>query len=307
MRLGSASVGALGALALLLAASDGRGQAPPQVPPPPVFGAGVDLVRLDVVVLDKDDRPVTGLSREDFVVEEEGRRQTVESFEPVIVRGGRPATPDEPPRLTGARLRAPSEGRCLLIFIDDIHVSPPTMERVRASLRRFLETDVREGDWVTVVAPEQQLWWTARNAWEYTQLAGVVGRLTGQGKGDSSGDWAAVRALEYGLPPVGGTSAVMAGGSGTSGGPGQFAVVGRPDAPVFSRRGGAHRSSGAPGSRWAACSRRSSRWSGSGARSRWCSSRRVSCCCRRCRATRRRSTSHGRRTWRSTSSTRAGC
>ena len=133
---------------------------------------------------------MTGLSRGDFVVEEEGRPQTVESFEPVIVRGGRPATPDEPPRLTGARLRAPSEGRCLLIFVDDIHVSNPTMERVRTSLRRFLETDVREGDWVTVVAPEQQLWWTARNAWEYRQLAGVVGRLVGQGAGDSYGDWA---------------------------------------------------------------------------------------------------------------------
>ena len=190
-------------------------------------------MRLDVVVLDKDDRPVQGLTREDFVVEEEGRPQTVESFEPVIVRGGRPATRDEPPRLTGARLRAPSEGRCLLIFIDDIHVSPPTMERVRQSLRRFLETDVREGDWVTVVAPEQQLWWTARNAWEYRQLAGVVGRLTGQGTGDTAGDWAAVRSLEYGTPGLDPSPGlVMAGGTGQSAGPGQFAVVGRPDAPV---------------------------------------------------------------------------
>ena len=48
------------------------------------------------------------------------------------------------------------------------------MERVRASLRRFLKSGMREGDWVTVVAPWQQLWWTARNAWEYRQLAGVV-------------------------------------------------------------------------------------------------------------------------------------
>jgi VWFA-related protein len=234
MRPGSPSLRALGTVAsLLLAASDGRGQATPQAPPPPVFGAAVDLVRLDVIVLDKDDRPVQGLTREDFVVEEGGRRQTVESFEPIIVRGGRPATPDEPPRLTGARLRAPSEGRCLLIFIDDIHVSPPTMERVRQSLRRFLETDVREGDWVTVVAPEQQLWWTARNAWEYKQLASVVGRLSGQGKGDTAGDWAAMRALEYGTPGLDPSSGlVMAGGTGQPAGPGQFAVVGRPDAPA---------------------------------------------------------------------------
>ena len=78
----------------LSAPSNGLGQASPQArQEPPVFGTGVELVRLDVVVLDKDGRPVTGCSREDFVVEEEGRRQTVESFEPVIVRGGRPGDP----------------------------------------------------------------------------------------------------------------------------------------------------------------------------------------------------------------------
>ncbi len=239
MRPGTVTFGPLVALAaLLLAASDGRGQAPPQASPqdpqpPPVFGAGVDLVRLDVVVLDEDGRPVTGLAREDFVVEEEGRPQAVESFEPVMVRGGRPATPDEPPRLTGARLRAPSEGRYLLFFVDDIHVSPPTMARVQTALRHFLETDVREGDWVTVVAPQQHLWWTARNAWEYGQLAGVVGRLVGQGHGDSYGDWARVHALEHGQEGIGGMAAAVTGaGSKTDGGPYQFAVVGDRNAPV---------------------------------------------------------------------------
>ena len=53
---------------------------------------------------------------------------------------------------------------------------------------------------------EQQLWWTARNAWEYGQLAGVVARLVGQGIGDSYGDWATVRALEYGREGIGGMS-----------------------------------------------------------------------------------------------------
>jgi VWFA-related protein len=221
----------LALVALVLASP--RASAPQQVPAPPVFGAGVDLVRLDVVVLDKDGRPVTGLSREDFVVEEEGRRQAVDSFEPVIVRGDRPVTPEEPPRLTGARLRAPSEGRCLLFFVDDVHVTPPNMERVRAALRRFLEADVREGDWVTVVAPEQQLWWTARSAWEYRQLAGVVGRLVGQGRGDSYGDWATLHALEYGREGIGGMSSALSSGvSSSSGGPGRFAVVGDANAPV---------------------------------------------------------------------------
>jgi VWFA-related protein len=210
----------------------------PQVQPvatsqTPVFGSAVELVRLDVLVLGPDGRPLTGLAQADFEVAEGGLPQTITSFEPVVVRDARPTPTNEPPRLSAARVRAPSEGRCVLLFVDDIHLSPPVAERVRQSLRKFVETDLREGDWVTLVAPEQQLWWTARNAWEYRQLAAVIGRVNGHGSGDSYGDWAAVRALEYGLPSVGGTSAVMAGGSGQAAGPGQFAVVGRPDAPIF--------------------------------------------------------------------------
>jgi VWFA-related protein len=194
------------------------------------------LVRLDVLVLDKDGRPVTGLSRDEFEVEEGGRPQSITSFEPVVVRDARPR-PAEPPRLSAGRLRVPSEGRSLFVYVDDIHVRPASVERIRAALRRFLETDAREGDWITLVAPEQQIWWTARNGWEYRQLAAVSDRLVGQGGGDGYGDWAAVRALEYGLSGATGGRAVMAGGGtppagppGTPGGDEAAAGVGRPDA-----------------------------------------------------------------------------
>ena len=39
----------------------------------PVFPAGAERVIVDVVVTDGDGRPVSGLTREDFVVEDEGR------------------------------------------------------------------------------------------------------------------------------------------------------------------------------------------------------------------------------------------
>jgi len=205
-----------------------------QPPSTPVFATAVDLVRLDVVVLDRDGKPVTGLTRDDFVVEEDGKEQALQSFEPVVVRTGRPPTADEPPRLTSARLRAPAEGRCVLFVVDDVHVSPPSMAAVRRAIHRFLEEDVREGDWVTVFAPEQEMWWTARGAWEYRQLAAAADRLVGQGKGDSYRDWAAVRDAEYGQMGVGGEihGVIGAASSATSGGPGQFAVVGDPNAPV---------------------------------------------------------------------------
>jgi VWFA-related protein len=195
---------------------------------PPVFSAAVEVVRLDVIVLDRDGRPITGLGAGDFEVEEDGRPQAITSFEPIVVRGMAAPAAVEPPRLSASRLRAPQEGRTLFFFFDDIHVTPVVSEHVRRALLRFVETEVRDGDWVTLMAPDQGLWWTARNAWEYRQLPAVVGRLKGQLLRDPSpnaiSDWEAIRVVEYGLPGLTGGSGVMAGqaasGIGSAAAPG---------------------------------------------------------------------------------------
>jgi VWFA-related protein len=166
----------LAALVLLFLPAPPSSQAPSQ---PPTFGAAVEIVRLDVIVLDRDGRPVAALTRDDFVVEEGGRPQAIESFEPVVVPS-RPVPPvAEPPRVTAARVRPPAEGRAFYVFFDDAHVTATPSEYVRVALRKFVRTELREGDWITVMAPQQGLWWTARNAWEYRQLEAVVGRLKG--------------------------------------------------------------------------------------------------------------------------------
>jgi VWFA-related protein len=196
-----------------------RPPAEAQPPAAPVFGAAVELVRLDVIVLDKEGRPVKGLGKDDFLVEEDGKPQVIESFEPVVVHARRRPS-DEPSRLSASHLRAPSEGRCLLVFVDDLHVTQTSALRLATALRRLLEEDVRDGDWVTLVAPEQQLWWTARTAWEHQQLAAVVGRLKGQGAGNSYADWESLRAIQSQLPGVGGRGAVMAGADAGAASPG---------------------------------------------------------------------------------------
>lgn len=221
-------------ITLVLLSAPGLAQAPQA---PPVFGVGVELVRLDVVVLDRDGKPVTGLRRDDFVVEEDERPQAIESFEPVVVRPARAPALD-PPRLSANRLRAPSEGRCVLLFVDDVHVAPANMAGVRRGVQRFLEADVREGDWVTIVAAKQQLWWTGRSAWEHRQLAKAAERLVGQGRGDSYGDWARVRAVEFGQEGIGGQSrAVSTAGGGGQGGPGELGAIADANAPVKQEEG----------------------------------------------------------------------
>lgn len=167
---GPPGVGSVLAFALAALASQ-------EPPPTPVFGTQVETVRLDVIVLDRDGRPVTGLTAADFDVEEGGVKQAVNSFEEIrVARAPHPADVSAPPA-SESRERSPEEGRCIFVLFDDAHLSPPGAERARQGLRRFLDYDVREGDWVTLLANDQQVWWTARNGWEYRQLRAVVDHL----------------------------------------------------------------------------------------------------------------------------------
>ena len=65
-------------LAALLAASGALAQ-----PPSATFPSKIELITVDVVVIDKKGQPVPGLTRDDFVVEEDGRPQAIVSFEAV--------------------------------------------------------------------------------------------------------------------------------------------------------------------------------------------------------------------------------
>ena len=52
----------------------------------PVFRAGVDLVTVDAIVVDKDGRPVTGLTPDDFILTVDGKPRAIDAFELVAVR-----------------------------------------------------------------------------------------------------------------------------------------------------------------------------------------------------------------------------
>ena len=56
----------------------------------PTFRSRIDLVELDVSVLDKDRKPVRGLTRADFTVFEDGKPQDIKIFEPVDVPDAQP-------------------------------------------------------------------------------------------------------------------------------------------------------------------------------------------------------------------------
>jgi VWFA-related protein len=114
------------ALAVLGAAPQNTPQAPPR------FQTGVDLVRLDVSVLDADRHPIRGLSAADFTILEEGRPQSVSTFDAIDFPDVVTTRPGEAPwlRETAPDIRRNTDfgnGRIVVIVVDDA-TPVPTQE-----------------------------------------------------------------------------------------------------------------------------------------------------------------------------------
>jgi VWFA-related protein len=134
--------------------------APPSPPPPaqqPTFRAGINFVRVDVIVTDRQGNAVADLRQEDFEVTEDGRPQKIESFKLVNVTSG--ASPaDEAPRDIRTSIDEESEAsrddvRLFAVFLDDYHVRRETSWRVREPLAAFVENQLRPLDMVGAMYP----------------------------------------------------------------------------------------------------------------------------------------------------------
>src|SRR5262245_478902 len=77
----------------------------------PTFPAAVELVTVGAVVLDGDGNPVAGLSRDDFVVTEDGRPQEIVGFEAFGSGGTLPATGGITVEAAGPNAATPSAPR----------------------------------------------------------------------------------------------------------------------------------------------------------------------------------------------------
>ncbi len=164
-------VAAAAALCMLLAAPlSGRGQqsqnAPPPAqtpppaqpgPPPPTFKAGINFVRVDVHVTDKNGNPVTDLKPSDFQVREDGKLQTIQTFQLISVDQHQPVgqEPDVPLRTPEQQQEAAAADnvRIVAIFLDDYHVKRGDSMAVRAQLEKFLENDLAPSDLVAIMYP----------------------------------------------------------------------------------------------------------------------------------------------------------
>ena len=114
----------------------------PQTPQGPTFQVSVNYVDVDVTVTDAAGNFVSGLSRDDFQVFEDGKPQKVDTFsyveipterQPRFLVAGRPVTTDVRSN------RQAAAGRVYMIVLDDMDVGAmrtPRSARARASSSR---------------------------------------------------------------------------------------------------------------------------------------------------------------------------
>jgi VWFA-related protein len=110
---------------------------------PATFRSGVEAVVLDVSVLDRDRRPVRGLTAADFTILEDGRPQTIQTFKAVDIPDliGEQATPWMREVLPDVRSNEDlKDGRVVVLVLDDATPMPaPDVLRAKALARRTIE------------------------------------------------------------------------------------------------------------------------------------------------------------------------
>ena len=156
-------------LAVLAGAGLWAGQAPQgQVPSPPpsdaagtadaqtpTFKAEIEYVEVDVVVTDGKGKSVRDLTRDDFQVFEDGRRQNISNFTFVNIPTEQPDRPLfqpdalEPDTASNER---PFSGRLYVVVLDDINIAFLRSQLVKNAAKQFIQRNLGANDLMAIVS-----------------------------------------------------------------------------------------------------------------------------------------------------------
>ncbi|HEX2121238.1 MAG TPA: VWA domain-containing protein [Thermoanaerobaculia bacterium] len=136
----------------------------------------VRLHNFDVVVTDAQGRPVSGLTKNDFVVLEDGKPQEITNFAEYSESEGA-LTADGAPEATAAPA-AERPPRRFIFFIDEMALHPNSRRKLLNNAATLMEDAMRDGDVATVIRPvgDQNIvipWTDDRNAVEKALRAAV--------------------------------------------------------------------------------------------------------------------------------------
>jgi len=164
------TVTALAALVQPLASGHGQNPPPAQQPPaqqapqqqtqqpqPPTIRTGINYVRVDAIVTDKDGKPVLDMTQDEFSVSEDGKPQKIDSFDVVKVDATQTAE-SGPPRAIRSDYDEERESkrpdvRLFVILLDDYHVKRGNDLAVRRPLIDFIQNQLGPADMLSIMYP----------------------------------------------------------------------------------------------------------------------------------------------------------
>src|SRR4051812_41305069 len=107
----------------------------------------VRVVEVEVVVTDAHGKPVSGLTKYDFELREGGQLREITNFY-AVDRGEirRDETPAAKPQTAAApAVHIPAPPTHIAFFVDNVHLDLRQRNRVLAAVRKFTETNVKDG------------------------------------------------------------------------------------------------------------------------------------------------------------------
>ncbi len=139
----------------------------------------VPIVTIDVVVTDKKNKPVKGLTKDDFRIFEDGKVQDIVNFD--YYSEDEPRT--ELASITSDNPISSQRQNYLVFLFDNSTMDSASQQRAREAATQFIDQNLREGDYVAIA--------TYRNAMEIVQnftankprierALGEINGLTGQ-------------------------------------------------------------------------------------------------------------------------------
>jgi VWFA-related protein len=117
---------------------------------------GVEEVRLDAVVLDKEGYQVTGLTASDFEIRQDGLPQKITAC--TYINDYQPQPPVQAAVPQGSRTMLPTPmlkrenvRRTIAFVVDNLTMEFEQVHRARMGLQKFVETQMQPGDLVTII------------------------------------------------------------------------------------------------------------------------------------------------------------
>ena len=162
---------------------------PPQNPEEEVVRVNTELVQTDVMVFDKQGRFVDNLQREHFSLRIDGKPQPISFFERVTA-----GTVNEEVQLAAARGRAAAtsikdqaapkpldRGRTIFFFVDDLHLEPANVPRMRTMIQRFIDQEMGQNDQVAIASASGQIGFLQQVTDNKAVLRAALARLKPRG------------------------------------------------------------------------------------------------------------------------------